>query len=79
MKASFGYSLMAVLALSNAMARVQPRHSNDNDDFWAEKPMHTTDLMAGKASVTVKHSTTHTQSPTAATKIPTLDVDIDEL
>lgn len=58
------HTLSVILVLVNAIHAHQESPNNE-EDFWAKKPMHTTDLMAGKARTTIKPSTTYTQFPTA--------------
>jgi hypothetical protein len=71
--------LLAALALASATPESQLKKAKENDDFWAEKPIHTTDLMAGKAHTINQVSTSQTQIPTAITDIPVPSVDNYEL
>lgn len=59
----FTLTLLAMLAVANTIPHAHQAGSNDDDDFWAKKPMHTTDLMSGKARTAVTTSATHTQLP----------------
>ena len=58
-------ALLVLLALANAIPNAQQKASKGVDDFWAKKPMHTTDLMAGKAHKVIESAATHTHIPTA--------------
>lgn len=71
--------LLGVLALVSATPESQLKKAKEDDDFWARKPMHTTDLMAGKAHTKNQVSTSQTQIPTATTGIPMTSVDNYEL
>lgn len=71
--------LLAVLALVSATPESQLKKAKEDDDFWTRKPMHTTDLMAGKAHTINQVSTSQTQIPTATTGIPMTSVDNYEL
>jgi hypothetical protein len=71
--------LLVLLALANAIPHAHQSAPNEHDDFWAKKPMHTTDLMAGKAKTATKASATHTQTPTTTPKLQTLYEELDEL
>lgn len=64
-------TLLAMLALANAIPHLYQDAINDDDDFWAKKPMHTTDLMAGKARTAIQPSATHTQLPSTTASIGT--------
>lgn len=75
MKASSTFALLAVIMLVGAT----PDSHHDEDDFWAQKPMHTTDLMAGKAQMATGPSITHKQASTAVPEAPSLDKDVNEL
>ena len=68
MRIIIALTLLGMLAFTNATPHTHQEISNDDDDFWAKKPMHTTNLMAGKARSTIKPSTTYTQIPTGFTK-----------
>jgi hypothetical protein len=71
--------LLAALALVSATPESQFKQAKEDDDFWAKKPMHTTDLMAGEAHTINQESTSQTQIPTAITEIPMSIVDNYEL
>jgi len=75
----FASTLLVMLALANAIPHAHQSASNENDDFWAKKPMHTTDLMAGKARPATKATTTHAQTPTTTPKSHELYEEMDEL
>ena len=79
MRAYITLSLLAILALASAVPHAHQKVSNDNDEFWAKKPMHTTDLMAGKAQNTAKPTTTPTRMPIPALRVRTLPVEANEL
>ncbi|KAF1926555.1 uncharacterized protein M421DRAFT_422530 [Didymella exigua CBS 183.55] len=72
-------TLLAILVLVSAMPHAHQKIFNNEDDFWAKKPMHTTDLMAGRARTTIKHSTTYTQIPTATPRIEIQYEEVNEL
>ena len=72
-------TLLVMLALANAIPHANQGASNNDDDFWAKKPLHTTDLRAGKANTATKASTTHTQIPTTTPKLQTLYEELNEL
>jgi hypothetical protein len=63
MKASLALSLFAISALANSQPDTTPKAVENNDDFWAQKPMHTTDLMAGKTQEAANPTLTHTRLP----------------
>lgn len=68
-----------MLAVANALPSALKVAASNNDDFWAEKPIHTTDLMAGTARTTAQPSTSRTQSPTAAPGMQVSDKETNEL
>jgi hypothetical protein len=72
-------TLRVMLALANTIPDANQGASNDDDDFWAKKPMHTTDLMAGKARTAIKSSATHTQLPRPTSITRTLYEEMNEL
>jgi hypothetical protein len=71
--------LLAALALVSATPELKFKQAKEDDDFWAKKPMHTTDLMAEKARTMNEVSTSQTQIPTAITGLPMSSVDDYEL
>ncbi|KAJ8109287.1 hypothetical protein OPT61_g7575 [Boeremia exigua] len=79
---SLAFTLPPILALISAMPHAYQQavdaDANANDDFWARKPIHTTDLMAGKPSMTVEPPATYTQTPTVA-RIRTSNGEMNEL
>ncbi|KAF2633446.1 hypothetical protein BU25DRAFT_405337 [Macroventuria anomochaeta] len=72
-------ALLVLLALANAIPNAQQKASKDVDDFWAKKPMHTTNLMAGKAHKTIEPAATHIRIPTAIPIAPTQSEEVSEL
>lgn len=78
-RASLTFILLATLALASAIPHAHQKVLHDNDDFLAKKPMHTTDLMAGKARTTIKSSFTHTRIPTPNLRIRTSNEEMNEL
>ncbi|KAJ4985988.1 hypothetical protein SVAN01_08570 [Stagonosporopsis vannaccii] len=70
---------LAMLSVVNAIPPAPQMVASDNDNFWAQKPMHTTDLMAGTVRTAVQPSFTRTKTSTAAPRIRTLDEEINEL
>ena len=79
MRIIVAFTLLAMLSLASATPHAHQGASNNEDDFWAKKPMHTTDLMAGKARTTNKPSIGHAQVPTTTPRIPTLCEETNEL
>ena len=68
-RASLVFTLLTVIYFASAIPHAHQKASNDNDEFWTKKPIHTTDLMAGKARMTVETSATYTRIPAATPKI----------
>lgn len=64
MRASINLALLAVFALASAIPHARQETASDYDDFYDKKPMHTLDLMAGKAQKTAEPSIAQTQVPT---------------
>lgn len=78
MKDVVTFALLAAVALVKATTPEDyQQQRNEGDDFWKETPIHTTDLMAGRARTTLESSPTYTQ---ISKGIPTpSDVEINEL
>lgn len=78
-RALITFTLLAVLVTVSAIPQAQQQAASDNVGFWNTKPMHTTDLMAGKARETAEPTVTSIRVPTPVPRERTVDQEIDEL
>ncbi|KAF9701264.1 hypothetical protein EKO04_000251 [Ascochyta lentis] len=73
-------ALLVVLAIAIPQPCAHERAiDNANDEFWAKKPMHTTDLMASKSRSTLDTAIARTHIPTEAPTSQMPKVEVDEL
>lgn len=79
MRITIAFPLLVMLALASSIPHLHQSVLNDEDDFWAKKPIHTTDLMAGKARTAIGPPATHIQLPATTPTSRTLCEEINEL
>ncbi|UPX18436.1 uncharacterized protein EKO05_0008736 [Ascochyta rabiei] len=80
LKVLLNIALLVVLVIARSQPHVHLKPTDsDNDDFWAKKPMHTTDLMAGKSHSTLDTTVTRTHVPTGIPSPQIPQVEVDEL